>query len=88
MTLALSKGTATDRKRLFLQFRMLQDLLAQSWHAGPNDLMGSSLEAWENCIWHAKNLRSNVEDLGAAMFPPQVLRSTHPLTRPNLPVCA
>lgn len=30
------------------------------------------LEAWENSVWHSKNLQRSVEDLGAAMYPPQV----------------
>eukprot|EP00983_Pelagomonas_calceolata_P050952 1142196-Pelagomonas_calceolata.AAC.4 len=34
------------------------------------------VEAWENCVWHAKNLQSSVEDLGAAMYPPQPVHTS------------
>jgi hypothetical protein len=42
---------------------------------GPNDLDAAALEAWENCLWHITHIRRSVEDLGAAMYPPQVSES-------------
>jgi hypothetical protein len=40
---------------------------------GPGLAAGSDvLDGWESCLWHAKHLRRAVEDLGAAMYPPQV----------------
>lgn len=30
------------------------------------------LEGWESCLWHGQHLRRAAEDLGAAMYPPQV----------------
>jgi hypothetical protein len=33
-----------------------------------------ALEGWESCLWHTQHLRRAVEDLGAAMYPPQVWR--------------
>jgi hypothetical protein len=32
-----------------------------------------ALDAWESALFHARNLQRCVEDLGAAMYPPQVL---------------
>lgn len=36
----------------------------------------TGLEAWENVLWHARALQKCCEDLGAAMYPPQVRRRT------------
>lgn len=33
---------------------------------------GEALEGWESCLFHARHLRRAAEDLGAAMYPPQV----------------
>eukprot|EP00967_Tisochrysis_lutea_P010203 scaffold11784_cov19-Tisochrysis_lutea.AAC.2 len=44
--------------------------------AGSDSLVGAPVEAWENCVWHAKNLQSSVEDLGAAMYPPQPVHTS------------
>lgn len=32
------------------------------------------VEGWESLVWHSKSLQRGVEDLGAAMYPPQVRR--------------
>lgn len=40
---------------------------------GPPLLRGSeALEGWESTLFHARHLRHAAEDLGAAMYPPQV----------------
>jgi hypothetical protein len=40
---------------------------------GPGLAAGSeALDGWESCLWHSQHLRRAVEDLGAAMYPPQV----------------
>jgi hypothetical protein len=40
---------------------------------GPALAAGSeALDGWESCLWHTQHLRRAVEDLGAAMYPPQV----------------
>lgn len=40
---------------------------------GPGLVAGSEvLDGWESCLWHTKHLRRAVEDMGAAMYPPQV----------------
>lgn len=45
---------------------------------GPVLASGSeSLDGWESCLWHSKHLRRAVEDLGAAMYPPQVRTALH-----------
>jgi hypothetical protein len=31
-----------------------------------------ALELWESCCFHARHVTRSVEDLGAAMYPPQV----------------
>jgi hypothetical protein len=33
-----------------------------------------ALDSWESCLFHSRHLKRAVEDLGAAMFPPQVGR--------------
>eukprot|EP00878_Enallax_costatus_P013356 GHUV01013963.1.p1 GENE.GHUV01013963.1~~GHUV01013963.1.p1 ORF type:complete len:406 (+),score=169.41 GHUV01013963.1:309-1526(+) len=39
---------------------------------GPELQLGSeSLDSWESCLFHSRHLRRAVEDLGAAMYPPQ-----------------
>lgn len=56
---------------------------------GPVLASGSeSLEGWESCLWHSKHLRRAVEDLGAAMYPPQVCAAAAALHVPVLFVCA
>jgi hypothetical protein len=40
---------------------------------GSELLAGSdALDAWESCLFHSRHLKRAVEDLGAAMYPPQV----------------
>ncbi|KAF5840708.1 hypothetical protein DUNSADRAFT_15803 [Dunaliella salina] len=48
-------------------------LLSRHLLLGSDNLVGAPVEAWENCVWHAQNLQSTIEDLGAAMYPPQEL---------------
>jgi hypothetical protein len=31
-----------------------------------------ALDGWESCLFHSRHLKRAVEDLGAAMYPPQV----------------
>jgi hypothetical protein len=49
-------------------------------NSGPG--LGSSenleaLEMWESCCFHARHVTRSVEDLGAAMYPPQVSQCYH-----------
>ena len=39
---------------------------------GPEVTPDTGLEGWENVLWHARALQRCSEDLGAAMYPPQV----------------
>eukprot|EP00200_Dunaliella_tertiolecta_P004377 CAMPEP_0202355320 /NCGR_PEP_ID=MMETSP1126-20121109/10266_1 /ASSEMBLY_ACC=CAM_ASM_000457 /TAXON_ID=3047 /ORGANISM="Dunaliella tertiolecta, Strain CCMP1320" /LENGTH=379 /DNA_ID=CAMNT_0048947921 /DNA_START=59 /DNA_END=1198 /DNA_ORIENTATION=+ len=55
-------------------------LLSRHLLLGSDSLVGAPVEAWENCVWHAKNLQSSVEDLGAAMYPPQELDEIEDMT--------
>ncbi|KAF8063091.1 hypothetical protein HT031_003930 [Scenedesmus sp. PABB004] len=40
---------------------------------------GEALDGWESCAFHARHLRRAAEDLGAAMYPPQVRAAPRPL---------
>lgn len=40
---------------------------------GPQLIAGTdALDSWESCLFHSRHLKRAVEDLGAAMYPPQV----------------
>jgi hypothetical protein len=40
---------------------------------GPSLVVGDDgLDSWESCLFHARHLKTAAEDLGAALYPPQV----------------
>eukprot|EP00775_Hariotina_reticulata_P005177 gene5177-5415_t len=42
---------------------------------GPGQVLaGDALDSWESCLFHARHLKTAVEDLGASLYPPQVWR--------------
>lgn len=68
-----------ERQLLSASIQLLQASIAvvkafgKALLQGPALQAGSEgLESWESCLWHTKHLRRAVEDLGAAMYPPQV----------------
>ncbi|KIZ07355.1 hypothetical protein MNEG_0604 [Monoraphidium neglectum] len=48
---------------------LLQESALTAGVSGPGG--GEALEGWESSLFHARNLQRCVEDLGAAMYPPQ-----------------
>ena len=39
---------------------------------GPDVTEETTLDAWESCLWHISAAKRGAEDLGAALYPPQV----------------
>lgn len=39
---------------------------------GPQLAAGDTLDGWESILFHARHLQRCAEDLGAALYPPQV----------------